>query len=65
MNRWVGLFGKVFLYQRGRVAALGFLLFFAALVGLGERSLQPNATSAAPVQVIRFITAPVAAIRQD
>ncbi len=64
MNRWAGLFGKVFLYQRGRVAALAFLLFFAALVSLGEVGLQPGAITAAPVRLAQSVSAPVAAIRQ-
>ena len=43
MGRWFALFGRAFLYQRGRVAAGALLLFFAALTGLGEFSKQAGA----------------------
>ena len=64
MNRWAGLFGGVFLYQRGRVAALVLLLFFAALVGLGELPARTFADGGAPAQVAQTLSAPVSAIRQ-
>ena len=63
MNRWAGLFGNIFLYQRGRVAALAFLLFYAALVVTGE--VQPQRLAASvPGRFVQTLSAPVAAIRQ-
>ena len=37
MNRWTALFGRAFLYQRGRVVALVFLLLYAALIGVADQ----------------------------
>ena len=64
MNRWAGLFGKVFLYQRGRVAAIVFLLFYAVLVGIGELQTQSPAASGVATRFVQTLSAPVAAIRQ-
>ena len=63
MNRWAGLFGNIFLYQRGRVAALAFLLFYAALVVTGEVRSQRLAASV-PGRFVQTLSTPVAAIRQ-
>lgn len=64
MSRWAGLFGNLFLYQRGRVAALAFLLFYAAIVFLGEVPAQTLAASGFTGRVVQTLSAPVAAIRQ-
>ena len=63
MKRWADLFGKAFLYQRGRVAALAFLIAFTALVGLGEVPPKTLAASGTVGLVVRLTTAPVAGIR--
>ena len=64
MNRWAGLFGKVFLYRRGRGAALVFLLFYAALVVMGELQTQSPPASGVAGRFVQTLSAPVAAIRQ-
>ena len=64
MKRWLALFGGAFLYQRGRVAALALLLFFAALSGLGESAARaPRDTTAAGV-FARMLGAPAMVVRQ-
>ena len=64
MNRWIGLFGQAFLYQRGRAAATAFLIFFAALVGLGEIPARTLAANGLTGRIAQTVSAPVAAIRQ-
>ncbi|MEO6623511.1 MAG: CHASE2 domain-containing protein, partial [Burkholderiaceae bacterium] len=62
MGRWFALFGRAFLYQRGRVAAAAMLLFFAALVGLGETTTQADAEALPPW--LKAIGLPGATLRQ-
>ena len=64
MNRWAGLFGKVFLYQRGRAVAIALLMSFAALVGLGQVPPQTLADGGALGSFAQLVSAPVSAIRQ-
>ena len=60
MNRWTALFGHLFLYQRGRVAALALLLFFAGVAGLAD----PGPQRGDLAQIINVVSAPLAAVRQ-
>ena len=63
MNRWTALFGRVFLYQRGRVVALVFLLLYATLLALAD--LAPAAVeSGKEQQLVRTFVVPVATLRQ-
>ena len=64
MKRWAGLFGTVFLYQRGRVLAVTFLLFFAAIAALGEVPTQTLVLSGLTGRFVHALTAPVVGIRQ-
>jgi adenylate cyclase len=64
VNRWAALFGRVFLYQRGRAVALVFLLLYASLMGLADGPLLPDGPHTARQQAIGTISAPVAAVRQ-
>ena len=64
MNRWAGLFGRVFLYQRGRVAALAMLLLFALLLGLPEIAPQSRTAKGPAEDFLGVVSAPTAAIRQ-
>ncbi len=62
MGRWFTVFGRAFLYQRGRVAAGALLLLFAALAGLGESSGRAGAGAAA--DWVRMVGLPGATLRQ-
>lgn len=64
MNRWAALFGQVFLYQRGRVVALVFLLLYALLLGLADLAPAAGTPAGAQQQLVRSLAAPVAAVRQ-
>ena len=64
MNQLTALFGRAFLYQRGRVAAAAFLLFFAGLVGLGEAITEAGPASAARPEWTRVLAVPAASVRQ-
>ena len=64
MKRWAGLFGTVFLYQRGRVLAVALLLFLAALAALDEIPAQTLAASGLAGRFVHTLTAPVVGIRQ-
>lgn len=64
MKRWSALFGRAFLYQRGRAVALLFLVLYAALMALAEMSPAPGGTSDARGQLAGSMAAPVAAVRQ-
>lgn len=64
MNQLTALFGRAFLYQRGRVAAAAFLLFFAGLVGLGEAITEAGPASTARPEWIRVLAVPAASVRQ-
>ncbi len=64
MKRLAALFGRIFLYQRGRVAALVLLLLVGAIVGLGEARLPEGAPGFAAAQAMNAVSAPVSAIRQ-
>jgi len=64
VNQLTALFGRAFLYQRGRVAAAAFLLFFAGLVGLGEAITEAGPASAARPEWTRVLAVPAASVRQ-
>ena len=64
MNRWTALFGRVFLYQRGRAVALLFLILYALLLGLAELAPAAGAPDRVQQQIARTFAAPVAAVRQ-
>jgi len=64
VNRWAALFGRAFLYQRGRVVALAFLFLYAALIGVAELPSGGGVQRAAPERFATAVSAPVAAIRQ-
>ncbi len=64
MNRWTALFGRAFLYQRGRVVALVFLLLYAALIGVADQPAVGGVQRAAPVRFATVVATPVATIRQ-
>lgn len=64
MNRWTSLFGRAFLYQRGRAVALLFLILYALLLGLAELAPAAGAPDRVQQQIARTFAAPVAAVRQ-
>ena len=65
MSHWTALFGRAFLYQRGRLAALAFLLFFTAIVAFSEiRFDATHPRSSVWAGVVRTVSAPMAAVRQ-
>lgn len=65
MSQWTALFGKAFLYQRGRLAALAILFFFTALLGLGEVRFESSSVlNGSVADLARTTSAPMAAIRQ-
>ena len=64
MSRWTALFGRVFLYQRGRAVALVFLLLYAALLGLADPAPASGEPQRVQQQLARTLAAPVAAVRQ-
>ena len=64
MKRWLALFGGAFLYQRGRVAALALLLFFAAVSGLGESAGHGPRDTTASGATARLLGAPALMVRQ-
>ena len=64
MNRWAALFGRVFLYQRGRAVALAFLLLYATLLVAADEALVPGDSRQWQRAVAGTVAAPVAAVRQ-
>ncbi len=64
MDRWVALFGKAFLYQRGRVVAAAFLLLYAALVALADGAAGAAGRRELQEQLAGTVSAPVVALRQ-
>lgn len=64
MNRWTALFGRAFLYQRGRVVAVLFLLLYALLMALADDLLEPADAPDLRRQVAATVAAPVATARQ-
>ncbi|MEO8856656.1 MAG: CHASE2 domain-containing protein [Burkholderiaceae bacterium] len=62
MNAWAGLFGKAFLYQRGRAVALVLLMLYAALIVSSDLSPLPAAEPFG--RSLALIGAPAAAVRQ-
>lgn len=60
MKRWAVPFGRLFLYQRGRVAALALLLLLAALVGL----VDADRGNGAGARLAGVVASPPAAVRQ-
>ncbi|MCY7308443.1 MAG: CHASE2 domain-containing protein [Rhodoferax sp.] len=64
MNQLIALFGRAFLYQRGRVAASAFLLFFAALVGFAETITEAGQANSARPEWTRVLAVPAASVRQ-
>lgn len=64
MNRWAALFGRVFLYQRGRVVALAFLLMYGSLLGFAEPPQGGDSGRAITNQLASTVAAPIAAMRQ-
>jgi serine phosphatase RsbU (regulator of sigma subunit)/CHASE2 domain-containing sensor protein len=64
MVRGNALFGRLFLYQRGRVVALAFLCLYAALVVLADLSTTPASQRDLQEEAASVVSAPVAAIRQ-
>ncbi len=64
MNRRALPFGDIFLYQRGRVAALALLLTFSVFVGLGEGERHRVATGVGLERAASAMAVPVSEIRQ-
>ncbi len=64
MNRWVALFGRVFLYQRGRAVALAFLVLCAGLVAMGDNRVRAGARGDAQSLAAMALSAPASAVRQ-
>ena len=64
MNRQDSLFGRVFLYRRGRLAALLVLGFFALLLAATHWREQAGPAQTSGQRVIFAVAAPMAGIRQ-
>ncbi len=64
MGRWVALFGKAFLFQRGRVVAVAFLLLYASVVWLADGASGPADRRDLRQQLAATVSAPVVALRQ-
>ena len=64
MNRLTALFGKIFLFQRGRVLACLLLAGYCMLAWLSEDRSHADRASSATSRISSTLSAPLAALRQ-
>lgn len=64
MNRLTALFGRVFVYRRGRLAAGLLLLAYLALAWISERPATADSPGQMPARIANAIAAPLAGLRQ-